>query len=330
MRIQKGFIKILAVILIAVFTLFPGCGQQEGKKNQDGQQMGTQQQSDKIPEQLEEIEKSIEKIIKALDGPSAAEEEEKEEEKQKKSPEQQDTKQESQDKEGEQGGNESEKKGEGGQKSEQGQQEDGAKQDEQKEAQKDPWKEIIPAANDLHYKWNSFMPMAVKKGAGNELIDNFSDGLNSLTSTAISKNRTNTLMACSYLYGYIPDLYSLYKTPMSPEIKRIRYYIRNAMLNAMTANWEQAESDMENLKSSWSLYKNAIPQKQLEDANRLDFSIFELEKVIGKKDQPLSDIKGRVAMSNVGTLEKALEKSQAQSGGSQQSEDGQQSEEEQQ
>ena len=83
----------------------------------------------------------------------------------------------------------------------------------------------------------------------------------------------------------------------------------------MTANWQQAESDLENLKSSWSLCKNTIPQKLLEDANRLDFSIYELEKVIVKRDQSLSDIKGRVAMSNVDTLEKAMEKNPAQSEG---------------
>jgi len=94
-----------------------------------------------------------------------------------------------------------------------------------------------------------------KKNAGRNLIDGFSTALNSLTDTVISKNKTNTLLAASYLYAYIPDFYSLYRAETSPEIKRVRYYTRNAMLNAMTANWEQADSDMSNLKNVWNLYK---------------------------------------------------------------------------
>jgi len=162
--------------------------------------------------------------------------------------------------------------------------------------------------NELHYRWNSYMPMAVKKGANQKLVDDFSSALNSLTNTIISKNRTNTLMAASNIYSYIPDLYSLYKLPVSPEIKRIRYYTRNAMLNAMINDWEQADLDIDKLKSLWALYKNAIPKEQQDDASRLDFSVYELEKVIISRDPPLCDIKGRVAMSNIIALEKAMEK----------------------
>jgi len=49
------------------------------------------------------------------------------------------------------------------------------------------------------------LPLAAKKNAGRNLIDGFSTALNSLTDTVISKNKTNTLLAASYLYAYIPD-----------------------------------------------------------------------------------------------------------------------------
>lgn len=152
------------------------------------------------------------------------------------------------------------------------------------------------------------MPMAAKMGAGKNSIENFSSALNSLTSTSISKNRTNTLMASSYLYAYIPDFYALYKTQTSPEVKKLRHYTRNAMLNVMTGNWTQADTDMNNLKATWSLYKNALGKDQQEISGKLDFSVQELEKVIKEKNQPLSDIKGRVALANVEALEKSLDK----------------------
>ena len=62
------------------------------------------------------------------------------------------------------------------------------------------------------------------------------------------------------------------------------------------------------LSSSWTLYKNAVPKDQQEDANKLDLSIYEFEKVMKEKNQPLIDIKGRVTLSNIQSLEQALEK----------------------
>jgi hypothetical protein len=76
----------------------------------------------------------------------------------------------------------------------------------------------------------------------------------------------------------------------------------------MTANWEQADTDMSNLKSTWNIYKNLIPGEQQEQSSQLDYSIYELENVIKEKNQPLCDIKGRVIISNIQALEDAMEK----------------------
>jgi len=307
--INASYIKrIIAFIIIVLVILHAsGCGQ--GSNKQSGpqqQQLQTEQESDKVPDQLKEIEENIEKIIKEMDGPSVGTED-----KEKKQPEE-GTEQQNEGQEGQKGQEQQDKQ------DSQKQDEGGSQQDQQKQSQaqqkpaqqpqKDPWEKITPIINTMHYKWNDYMPLAVKMGANRKLIDDFSNALNSLTSTIIGKNKTNTLMAASYLYAYIPDFYSLYKTGTSPEIKRIRYYTRNAMLNAMTANWTQADSDMNSLKSSWSLFKNTLSKEQQESGNKLDFSIYELEKVIKERDQPLTDIKGRVAMANIEALEKAMEK----------------------
>ena len=154
--------------------------------------------------------------------------------------------------------------------------------------------------------------MSVKQGAAKQLADDFSTALNNLTNAIISKNQNNTLMAANRLYSYIPDFYYLYRTKTSPEIKRLRYYSRSAVLNAMTANWAQADTDINSLKASWSLFKNTVPKDQQELSSKLDFSLQELEKVVKEKNQPLVDIKGRVALSNVQEMEKALEQQSSQ------------------
>jgi hypothetical protein len=150
-------------------------------------------------------------------------------------------------------------------------------------------------------------------GANGALLDNFGKALNNLTDSAAEKNRQNTLLNANYLYGYLPDFFLLYKSKSSPEIKRVRYYIRNSALNSVSSNWEQCDLNINSLKSSWSLYKNTLEAETQEMSSKLDFSIRELEKVINERNQHLIDIKARVALSNVDALEKAVEKGPGQS-----------------
>ena len=77
--------------------------------------------------------------------------------------------------------------------------------------------------------------------APREIIDNFSVSLNNLTNMDLNKETVNSLMAANNLYSYIPDLYMLFDTPYSPEIKRLRHYARSIMLNALTENWTDSE-----------------------------------------------------------------------------------------
>jgi hypothetical protein len=317
---NSSFIKKLSAILIVLALLMPpflsGCSSE--KRNQSSprqKQLSSEEEPGKIPDQLKDMEENIEKIIKAMDGPAAGLEEEKGktaqgesgQEKQKSAEESKTSGE-----KGQEGG--SEKNKEQSQSKDQNQAEGQEKKTEGK-TQEGRWEEITPIVNSMHYKWNSYMPSAVKMGANKKLIDDFSNALNSLTDTIIGKNQTNTLLAASYLYAYIPDFYSLYKTNPSPEIKRIRYYTRNAMLNAMTANWTQAGNDINNLKSSWSLFKNTPDKEQQDHVTKLDFSIYELDKVIREKSQTLTDIKGRVAMANIDSLERAMEDKQGGGGG---------------
>ena len=172
----------------------------------------------------------------------------------------------------------------------------------------------------MHYQWNNLMPEAIQKGANNDLVNHFDSALNNLSSTVKSKNQTEIMMAANRLYAYIPDLYSLFQTKSSPQIKRMRYYSRGVILNASAADWDQADADMNSLKSVWALYKNSLSKDQQDLANKLDLSIYELEKVVKERNQTLVGIKGKIELSNTQALEEAAEnKSGGESGGSQSS-----------
>ncbi|OPZ83932.1 MAG: hypothetical protein BWY74_04338 [Firmicutes bacterium ADurb.Bin419] len=142
------------------------------------------------------------------------------------------------------------------------------------------------------------------------MIDNFDNALNTLTSTILTRDKNSTLLAANNLYSFVPDFYMLYRTETSPEIKRIRYYTRNVVLNATISNWDQAVKDVNNLKSTWAMYKNTIDPKNQDLSSRLDYSIYELEKVVNEKNLSLTDIKGRIAISNMDSLEKAAKENE--------------------
>jgi len=305
---MKQKLKLSKILLIAftIYTLFLcGCNQGKPDSKNEAQQMKADKESDKIPEDLKNIESSIEKIIKALEGPAVSIKDEKENDQQTQDKSSQSEEQES-GKENEEGKEEN--------KDDQNSNEQKNSQDSsnQKSASepKDPWKEISSIINKLHYQWNSYIPSASKKNASRNLIDNFDNSLNNLTSTIVTKDKNKTLLSANSLYLFIPDFYMLYKTPTSPEIKRIRYYIRNTVLNASISNWQQAGKDVGSLKSTWAIYKNTIDAKNQDLASKLDYSIYELEKVVNENNMHLTDIKGRIAMSNTESVEKAAQKNE--------------------
>jgi hypothetical protein len=323
-----SFLKFTRLILIILFIasvifFISSCSKEKKNSSPEGQSLGKEEQSEKIPDELKEIEENIEKIVNSLDGPAVGIR--KEENKDSAQGVQGDKGKDTEKKEGETN-RESEKKDEKGNAEEQEKKDEkkGEGETNKKETsgsegkstiedtggktqQKDPWEEITPIINKMHYTWNSYMPQAMKKGANQKVLDDFSNALNSLTSTIITKNKANTLLAANYLYAYIPDLFSLYRTKSPSEIKRIRYYARNAILNSLTANWTQAELDIDNLKSTWMVLRNVLNKENQDSINKLDLSITELDKVVGAKNQPLTDIKGRIALANIEEIEKSLE-----------------------
>lgn len=307
MKQKLNLSTILLTFLTVFLLILCGCNKNKQSTEPQAKQMKETGKEDKVPEDLEKIESSIEKIIKALEGPAVSIKDE-EEENQNGKKVSQSEKLETDDKDS---NKDNQDKGSGESENNDNKEQKSPKEDESKDEQKkaaaseDPWQKISATINKLHYEWNAYIPAATKKNASRDLIDNFDNLLNNLTSNIVTKDKNKTLLAANSLYQHIPDFYMLYKTPASPEIKRIRYYIRNAVLNATILNWEQASKDIDNLKSTWAIYKNTIDPKNKDLESKLDYSIYELEKVVKANDVYLTDIKGRIAISNTESLEKA-------------------------
>jgi hypothetical protein len=309
--------KIVSICLINMLVTaltVSACGKSEQKQSPQQMSAQQQQQSEKEPQKLKDIEAKIEEMVKSLDGPSINLKEQKEKESSSSQSSQSSSSQEkTQSQSGQQSQGQSSNQQGQGQGSQQNQPAQKSQQSQQSQPE-EPWKTIGQIIANLHYQWNDYLPDAVKKGASLKITENFSNALNNLTVTAQSKDNAKALKAANNLYQYVPDLYSLYRTKMSSEIKKMAYFVRNIVIDASTDDWTQANTDSASLDASWSIAKNSLGKEQLNDMSKLDFSISELKKVAKAKDKQLTDIKGRVAMTNIEAIEKSYEKESSSQG----------------
>ncbi len=314
-KIIKTMPALAAGILLVSFSLC-GCG--KGSQQPDAKLQSAQQEKlqEKESEKLKNIEVCLETLIETLGGPSVKMEESQSKESggsdqkqqssqqqssQQQGSQQQSTQQQSTQQQGGQQKGTQQKSGQQQGTQQQGTQQKGGQQQDSK------WSEIDMLINNLHYQWNDFMPDVAKKGADMKLVDNFDNALNSLTTIVAEKDSKKILGAANALYSHIPDLYSLYRTKMSPEAKRMVYYARNIILESAKDNWEQVKNDDKAMEKSWSLFRNSLEKEQQAIGDKLNFSIYELNKVALDKNKQLSDIKGRIVLSNIKELQKSFE-----------------------
>jgi hypothetical protein len=327
-------LSILArkIIIITVSALFiaqvtSGCsGNESSKQDVQLQAVREKQSQESESEGLKKTEAQIEKLFETLGGPhmkiegdkddNNAEQQEKTADEGQKQDQQQSGSQKDSQKQSQQ--NSDQKDNTGQQDKQQGQgekggQEDGRKQDtaqggKQTEQQApDKWSQVGSIINKLHYQWNDLMPEITKKGADMKLVDNFANALNTLTIMAESRDKEKVLSCTNKLYSYIPDLYSLYRTKMSPEVKRMIYYTRNIILESDKNSWEQVGKDNEALGKSWSILRNSLEKEKKEIEDKLDLSIYELKKVVEEKNSQLCGIKGRIVLNNIQLIQKSFE-----------------------
>jgi hypothetical protein len=303
---------LLAFAMLTMPAAMSGCSGGSGGQQQNAQLQAAQKKisEEKESEKLKKLEEDIESLFETLGGPAlktktgGGQEGKQGEESNQAGGQQEEKPQEDKQKEdGQKEGGQQEEKQQEGQK--EGNNEGKQQQVEQKSDIKkdsDAWKKVDKTISSLHYQWNDLMPEITKKGADMKLVDAFDNSLNSLTTESESRDRSKVLTSANRLYSHIPDLFSLYRLKMSPELKRMVYYTRNMMLESEKDNWEQVGKDKESLEKSWSLLRNTLEDEQKKTGDKLDFSIYELKKVVSENNKQLAFIKGRIVLNNINEL----------------------------
>ena len=276
---------LLIAISITLIGIVAGCRQKAEKPTPENTEEKNKEK--KLPDTLEDIESSLKNIIRTLD-------KDKDEEKDKEEVT-------------------IESKTEIKQEEDSKKAENETKQETKEEIKKeDPeekqWKTVEKQVKELHKNWNSLQPDIVQAASPKEAIDEFSNLLNSLTLYAEAKDMQNTLFAANEVYRIIPIFMAQFDSKVPPDLKRMEYHIRNAKYNGMINQWDKSKEDMNKLKSYWSTVKTQVQKEQEDQANQIEFSISELEKVVIQENISLTDIKSKLALENIEKLEEALKK----------------------
>lgn len=316
----QNILKLIRIIIVTASIVYipmimTGCSGNKGQQqNAELQAIREKLSSEKESEKLKKTEAQIEMLFETLGGPSVKiresgqDNKDSQQEGHENDAKQQDTQQDE--------GQKDKPKQDSGQKDDQQQgtkpddsekenKQQGGKETAQKES--DKWPQVSSIITKLHYQWNDLMPEIAKKGANMKLVDNFDNALNSLTETIDSKDKKKVLASANKLYSYIPDLYSLYRVKMSPEVKRMIYYTRNIILESDKEGWVQVAKDNEALEKSWSLLRNTLEKEQKKIEDKLDFSIYDLKKVVEEKNSQITGIKGKIVLNNITELQKSFE-----------------------
>ncbi|NLM20427.1 MAG: hypothetical protein GX207_01580 [Peptococcaceae bacterium] len=294
-------LKYLVPVITSLTIILSGCSLVDkmfGNSPEQTEQAKQEEKPEKIPKQLEELDLTLENLFKTLGGPTAVTSQEQQQGNSKNQSTQNQNQQESPFQSQEQ----AQKQQQTGNNSPQNK---NGQQTEQSAQPSDPWQQTAADIESLHSAWNDYMPEITQKGASKELLDKFSDALNNLTKAVETKDKNKTMLAANNLYAGVAEMYALYKIKTVPGLKLLIYHTRNVILNSAIDNWSETMTARDELKAAWSLVRTTL-EGQKEREVKLDLSISELDKVIKEKNIDLIEIKGKLILANIESLQKSL------------------------
>lgn len=147
---------------------------------------------------------------------------------------------------------------------------------------------------ELHGKWNSYEPKAVKALAQAKSIEEFEKSLDNLTTTIQTRDEYKNLLAITSLYKTLPDFYELYTTKEPPDLDRLRYSVKKVKLLAEKDDYNSMKPTMEYLTNVWSVAKPKLKKDVTDQMNKFEFALNDLKNAVENKNKIIIDAKSEV------------------------------------
>lgn len=181
----------------------------------------------------------------------------------------------------------------------QGQQQGSNNQDKQQNTETIKWQDFEKNIKTLNELWNKYEPQARKDGASHSLISQFENQLNRLTGTIMAHNEEEILAAANELYQFYSQFLNLYKHQAPPEIKEVKYYVRQILIDGEAGKWEETSPLLANMEKAWQTAKSRMEKPDQELNAKIDHAIHDFSQVVRQKDIQLVKIKGEILLKNL-------------------------------
>lgn len=168
------------------------------------------------------------------------------------------------------------------------------------------WSKTRKDITKIHRLWNEFRPDALESGIPSNIIEDFSDNLNVLTTVLTKKELFSGLILSNDLYNKTVSFEKFFQNKSS-DLKTVMYLGRDATYKALYGRSDEAINSMQEAIDIWNTAKAQIKDTTL--ISKVEHSLKELLAAIGKQDPNLIKIKAKIGEKNIKGAINSIEKS---------------------
>lgn len=301
------------LLMVILLTIITGCNEIFGKSSEN-QSKQNQEQKKSPPKTLTSLENTTESMYKeiqeVIDKRAEQQQEEQEQAGQQQKEQQtgeqqvnQQSNQQQQNSEEQQGQKDNSNKEDSQEDEQKGQQSSSEKKQEQKsdKNQDKPasidWNSMKKNVENLQNTWSNYASVAMKDGASNEIIREYENQLDLVTTKVMERQEESLLNAVNDLYKYYPKFLDLYKHQAPPNLKEMKYYIRKIIIESQSDQWLESNKALDAIKQAWETAKARMEKPNQDMNQKVQTALDSFSRSVQQQNKHLVKLKGEILIN---------------------------------
>lgn len=301
------------LLMVILLTIITGCNEIFGKSSEN-QSKQNQEQKKSPPKTLTSLENTTESMYKEIQEviDKRAEQQQEEQEQAGQQQKEQQT--------GEQQVNQQSNQQQQNSEEQQGQKDNSNKEDSQEDEQKDQqgssekkqeqksdknqdkpasidWNSMKKNVENLQKTWSNYASVAMKDGASNEIIREYENQLDLVTTKVMERQEESLLNAVNDLYKYYPKFLDLYKHQAPPNLKEMKYYIRKIIIESQSDQWLESNKALDAIKQAWETAKARMEKPNQDMNQKVQTALDSFSRSVQQQNKHLVKLKGEILIN---------------------------------
>lgn len=154
------------------------------------------------------------------------------------------------------------------------------------------WDKMQKSVEKLQGIWSNYINVAKKDGAPGDLVTNYGNQLDNLTTKVMRRQDNLLLDVANELYKYYPKFFDLYKHQAPPNIKDMKYHIRKIIINGEDEQWQMDKESINCIKGSWEIAKSRMDKPDRDMNKKVETAVNSFIKSVNQQNRHLVKLKG--------------------------------------